>query len=85
MTDKERYESLRHCKWVDEVIEDAPWVVDQTFLDQHQVKKKKKKVVSVAFENIYSSTIPCMNLRLTMLHTMISHTRRWKTTMCTRS
>ncbi|KAI8356834.1 hypothetical protein B0O80DRAFT_384425 [Mortierella sp. GBAus27b] len=37
MTDKERYESLRHCKWVDEVIEDAPWVVDQAFLDQHQI------------------------------------------------
>ncbi|KAK3825751.1 MAG: cytidylyltransferase-domain-containing protein, partial [Benniella sp.] len=37
MVDKERYESLRHCKWVDEVIEDAPWVVDQTFLDKHQI------------------------------------------------
>ncbi|KAG0284447.1 Choline-phosphate cytidylyltransferase B, partial [Dissophora globulifera] len=37
MTDKERYESLRHCKWVDEVIEAAPWVVDQAFLDKHQI------------------------------------------------
>ncbi|KAF9406762.1 hypothetical protein BGZ94_002971 [Podila epigama] len=37
MTDKERYESVRHCKWVDEVIESAPWVVDQAFLDKHKI------------------------------------------------
>ncbi|KAK9765373.1 choline-phosphate cytidylyltransferase [Basidiobolus ranarum] len=37
LTDQERYESLRHCKWVDEVIEDAPWYVTQEFLDQHQI------------------------------------------------
>ncbi|KAL6201706.1 hypothetical protein ACLB2K_025418 [Fragaria x ananassa] len=37
MTDVERYESLRHCKWVDEVIPDAPWVVTQEFLDKHQI------------------------------------------------
>lgn len=37
MTDHERYESMRHCKWVDEVIEDAPWVIDQDFLDKHKV------------------------------------------------
>jgi choline-phosphate cytidylyltransferase len=37
MTESERYESLRHCKWVDEVIPDAPWVVDQEFLDKHNI------------------------------------------------
>ncbi|KAI8912287.1 phosphate cytidylyltransferase 1, choline, beta, isoform CRA_c [Powellomyces hirtus] len=37
MTDIERYESLRHCKWVDEVIPDAPWVLDQAFLDLHRI------------------------------------------------
>jgi choline-phosphate cytidylyltransferase len=37
MTDKERYESLRHCKWVDEVIEDAPWIITQEFLDKHEI------------------------------------------------
>ncbi|KAL4377430.1 hypothetical protein GQ457_02G005700 [Hibiscus cannabinus] len=37
MTDAERYESLRHCKWVDEVIPDAPWVIDQEFLDKHNI------------------------------------------------
>ncbi|KAL8031194.1 hypothetical protein ABFX02_13G009000 [Erythranthe guttata] len=37
MTESERYESLRHCKWVDEVIPDAPWVINQEFLDTHRI------------------------------------------------
>ncbi|KAJ6850132.1 choline-phosphate cytidylyltransferase 2-like [Iris pallida] len=37
MTEAERYESLRHCKWVDEVIPDAPWVLTQDFIDKHQI------------------------------------------------
>ncbi|KAK4484339.1 hypothetical protein RD792_006916 [Penstemon davidsonii] len=37
MTEDERYESLRHCKWVDEVIPDAPWVINQEFLDKHNI------------------------------------------------
>ncbi|GAA5810959.1 hypothetical protein MFLAVUS_004387 [Mucor flavus] len=37
MTDLERYEAVRHCKWVDEVVQDAPWFVDQEFLDSHNI------------------------------------------------
>ncbi|KAL0311293.1 UNVERIFIED_CONTAM: Choline-phosphate cytidylyltransferase 2 [Sesamum angustifolium] len=37
MTESERYESLRHCKWVDEVIPDAPWVINQEFLDRNKI------------------------------------------------
>ncbi|KAJ7950078.1 Choline-phosphate cytidylyltransferase [Quillaja saponaria] len=37
MTEDERYESLRHCKWVDEVIPDAPWVMTQEFIDKHNI------------------------------------------------
>ncbi|KAM0935364.1 putative choline-phosphate cytidylyltransferase [Dioscorea sansibarensis] len=37
MTESERYESLRHCKWVDEVIPDAPWVITQEFIDKHKI------------------------------------------------
>jgi cytidyltransferase-like protein len=32
-----RYESLRHCKWVDEVIADAPWVITDEFLAKHDI------------------------------------------------
>ncbi|KAI7900645.1 uncharacterized protein BX663DRAFT_562988 [Cokeromyces recurvatus] len=37
MTDIERYESVRHCKWVDQVVPDAPWIVTQEFLDRYQI------------------------------------------------
>ncbi|KAF0699268.1 Aste57867_10168 [Aphanomyces stellatus] len=37
MTEDERYESLRHCKWVDEVIEGSPWVLTEEFLDEHNI------------------------------------------------
>jgi choline-phosphate cytidylyltransferase len=37
MNEDERYESVRHCKWVDEVIPDAPWVITAEFLDKHDI------------------------------------------------
>lgn len=37
MNEYERAESLKHCKWVDQVIEHAPWIIDQDFLDKHEV------------------------------------------------
>lgn len=37
LTDQERAETLRHCKWVDEVIENAPWIVTPRFLDEHSI------------------------------------------------
>lgn len=33
----ERAETVRHCKWVDEVIEDCPWIVDPEFLEEHKI------------------------------------------------
>nr|BAU37040.1 choline-phosphate cytidylyltransferase [Chlamydomonas asymmetrica] len=37
MTEDERYESLRHCAWVDEVVRDAPWVINMEFLEKHDI------------------------------------------------
>lgn len=37
MLEDERYESLRHCRWVDEIIKDAPWVVTPEFLEKHNI------------------------------------------------
>lgn len=34
---KERAESVRHCKWVDEVVEDCPWVINVDFLAKHSI------------------------------------------------
>ncbi|KAB5539370.1 choline-phosphate cytidylyltransferase [Coniochaeta sp. 2T2.1] len=33
----ERAETLRHCKWVDEVVENCPWIVTPEFLEEHQI------------------------------------------------
>ena len=37
MSHKERCECVRHCKWVDEVVEDAPWVITEDFLVQYAI------------------------------------------------
>ncbi|CAM1501056.1 Fc.00g102180.m01.CDS01 [Cosmosporella sp. VM-42] len=37
MSGAERAETLRHCRWVDEVIEDCPWIVTPEFLDEHKL------------------------------------------------
>ncbi|KIY65088.1 hypothetical protein CYLTODRAFT_424661 [Cylindrobasidium torrendii FP15055 ss-10] len=33
----ERCEVLRHCRWVDEVITDAPWRIDDAFLSRRRI------------------------------------------------
>lgn len=33
----ERCEVVRHCRWVDEVLIDAPWELDDHFLSQRRI------------------------------------------------
>jgi glycerol-3-phosphate cytidylyltransferase-like family protein len=37
MNHVERCEAVRHCRWVDEVIPDAPWVLDTSFLEKYKI------------------------------------------------
>ncbi|CCH59580.1 hypothetical protein TBLA_0B07640 [Henningerozyma blattae CBS 6284] len=37
LSDKQRCETLRHCRWVDEVIPDSPWCVTPEFLEKHKI------------------------------------------------
>ncbi|XP_004469759.1 choline-phosphate cytidylyltransferase B isoform X6 [Dasypus novemcinctus] len=37
MNEEERYEALRHCRYVDEVIRDAPWTLTPEFLEKHKI------------------------------------------------
>ena len=32
-----RCESVANCRWVDEVVPDAPWVLNEAFLEQHRI------------------------------------------------
>lgn len=38
MTEIERYEALRHCRYVDEILRDAPWTLTPEFLEKHKVQ-----------------------------------------------
>lgn len=37
MTEDERYEAVRHCRYVDELVRDAPWEVDEDYLTKHKI------------------------------------------------
>ena len=37
MNEDARLEAIRHCRYVDEVVRDAPWVLTDEFLTQHKV------------------------------------------------
>ena len=52
MTDEERYEAVSHCRWVDEVVRDAPWVIDEAFIKKHKI------------DFIAHDDLPCVPARL---------------------
>ncbi|CRL02412.1 CLUMA_CG015315, isoform B [Clunio marinus] len=37
MTDVERYEAIRHCRYVDEIIRDAPWKISDEFMEKYKI------------------------------------------------
>ncbi|KAF9763344.1 Choline-phosphate cytidylyltransferase B [Nosema granulosis] len=54
----ERAESLRHCRYVDEVITEAPWILTEDWLDQHKIDYVAQNEAPYKFgdiEDIYKS------------------------------
>uniref|UniRef100_A0A1A9WG78 choline-phosphate cytidylyltransferase n=1 Tax=Glossina brevipalpis TaxID=37001 RepID=A0A1A9WG78_9MUSC len=37
MSDSERYEGVRHCRYVDEIISDAPWTLNEEFITANKI------------------------------------------------
>ena len=47
MSEQERYDSVKHCRYVDEVLEGAPWTITSEFLDKHQVQRSIRNDVQL--------------------------------------
>ncbi|XP_069753676.1 choline-phosphate cytidylyltransferase A [Narcine bancroftii] len=37
MNEEERYDAVRHCRYVDEVVRNAPWSLSSKFLEKHRI------------------------------------------------
>jgi cytidyltransferase-like protein len=37
MADFERVEAIRHCRYVDEIIPNAPWKLTEEFIEEHKI------------------------------------------------
>jgi cytidyltransferase-like protein len=37
MAEHERYDAVKHCRYVDEVVEGCPWEITPEFVEEHQV------------------------------------------------
>lgn len=44
MNEDERYDAVSHCRYVDEVVRDAPWTLSPEFLAKHRVSDYLKAV-----------------------------------------
>ncbi|KAJ7452194.1 cholinephosphate cytidylyltransferase [Mycena galericulata] len=57
MTHAERLEAARHCRWVDEIVAEAPWIIDQAFLDKYKidyVAHDEEPYAASGHEDVYS-------------------------------
>ena len=37
MNEDERYDAVSHCRYVDEIVRNAPWTLTPEFLAEHRV------------------------------------------------
>jgi choline-phosphate cytidylyltransferase len=57
MTHAERLEAARHCRWVDEIVEEAPWIITEDFLKKYEidyVAHDEEAYASAGHDDVYS-------------------------------
>jgi len=57
MNHVERVEGVRHCRWVDEVLPEAPWVITEDFLNKYHidyVAHDEVPYLSAGHDDVYS-------------------------------
>ncbi|EIM80075.1 uncharacterized protein STEHIDRAFT_68593, partial [Stereum hirsutum FP-91666 SS1] len=57
MRHAERCEAVGHCRWVDQVVPEAPWVLDEEFVEKYQidyVAHDDDPYVSAGHDDVYS-------------------------------
>lgn len=42
MNEDERYDAVSHCRYVDEVVRNAPWTLTPEFLAKHRVSEHER-------------------------------------------
>ncbi|KAI0297928.1 hypothetical protein BC826DRAFT_135522 [Russula brevipes] len=53
----ERCEAVRHCRWVDEVVPDPPWVVDAAYMEKYNIDyaaHDDEPYMSAGHEDVYA-------------------------------
>lgn len=45
-------ESVRHCCWVDEIVSEAPWIIDDEFLEKREIDYVAHDEEPYATENV---------------------------------
>ncbi|KAH0834032.1 hypothetical protein J3R83DRAFT_11269 [Lanmaoa asiatica] len=57
MNHPERCEAVRHCRWVDEIIPNCPWILNAAFLDKWKidyVAHDEQPYISEGHEDVYA-------------------------------
>ena len=60
MTHEQRCQTMEHCKWVDELRDDAPWVITTAYME-------KNRIDFVAHDALPCAYIPPLCCRLLLL------------------
>jgi len=52
-----RLEAARHCRWVDEIVAEAPWIIGEDFIKKHEidyVAHDEDAYASAGHEDVYA-------------------------------